>query len=101
MKGQSQRDQAARTYWLEVTSGDLHGPRVEGPDFESVDAALDYLRRLCEQIDPRKLRQLLWADIAVFQVVAEGPDSAWERVWFGVRDDRRQVLIPNAARPPS
>jgi hypothetical protein len=62
---------------------------VEGPDFASVPAALNYLRNLCAQIDARELRRACWADILYFQIVLEG-----ERRWYGVWDDERHVLIP-------
>jgi len=38
----------ARRCWLEITTGDLNGERVEGPDLPGVRAALRYLRNLCE-----------------------------------------------------
>ena len=47
----------ARSYWLEITTGDLNGERVEGPDFASVPAALNYLRNLCAQSDSRELSE--------------------------------------------
>ena len=81
-----------RPYWLEITIGDLRGQPVEGPYFQTVGAALRYVRRLCERIDADKLRGLLWADIVIFQVVAAGG----ERVWFRVWDDRHHMLVPQA-----
>jgi len=79
----------ARSYWLEITTGDLNGERVEGPGFASVPAALNYLRNLCAQIDSRELRRACWADILYFQIVLPK----------GVRSGGAQR--PRARRAPS
>ena len=96
MSGQPELQSAARTHWVEITTGDLLGVPVEGPYFQSLRAAVKYIRWFCEQIDVQELGRLLWADIVVFHVVASGG----EHVWLGVWDDERHVLVPHPRRQP-